>query len=392
VKTRIFTRTVLVLSFVSLFADVASEMLYPVMPIYLKSIGFSVVLIGILEGIAEATAGLSKGYFGKLSDRKGIRLPFVRWGYFLAAISKPMIALWTAPGWIFGARTLDRFGKGLRTGARDALLSDEATKETKGAIFGFHRGMDTLGAVIGPSFALLYLYYAPAQYKPLFYIAFVPGIVSVLLLFILKEKKAIAAKPKDKTSTYSLLSFFSYWKESNADYKKLVAGLMVFTLFNSSDYFLLLKMKDAGLSDTHVIGVYIFYNVFYALLSYPLGALGDKIGLKNVLFGGLLVFAIVYFGMGFNHSLIIFFVLFLLYGVYAAATDGVSTAWISNIADKSDTATGIGTFKGFQSICTMGASILAGIIWSAYGAAPVFIISSIMTTIVVAYLGVVFRK
>ena len=159
------TRTVWVLSLVSLFTDAASEMLYPIMPIYLKSIGFSIVLIGILEGFAEATAGFSKGYFGKLSDNAGKRIPFVQIGYAFSAISKPMMAIFIYPIWIFFARTIDRFGKGIRTGARDALLSDEATSETKGQVFGFHRSMDTLGAVIGPSLALIYLYFYPQDYK-----------------------------------------------------------------------------------------------------------------------------------------------------------------------------------------------------------------------------------
>ncbi|MBA4168467.1 MAG: MFS transporter, partial [Chitinophagaceae bacterium] len=141
------TRTVWVLSFISLLTDVASEMLYPIMPIYLKSIGFSVLLIGILEGIAEATAGLSKGYFGKVSDHSRIRTPFVQFGYALSALSKPMMAAFVYPVWIFLSRTIDRFGKGIRTGARDALLSDEATPATKGRVFGFHLSMDTLGAV-----------------------------------------------------------------------------------------------------------------------------------------------------------------------------------------------------------------------------------------------------
>ena len=162
----------------------ASEMLYPIMPIYLKSIGFSIVLIGLLEGLAEATAGLSKGYFGKLSDNTGKRAPFIQVGYALSAISKPMMALFIYPLWIFFARTIDRFGKGIRTGARDAKLSDEATTETKGKVFGFHRSMDTLGAVIGPLLALLYLWYYPEDYKTLFIIAFVhptPSFVGVTL-------------------------------------------------------------------------------------------------------------------------------------------------------------------------------------------------------------------
>lgn len=155
-RAKVITRTVWVLSLVSLFTDTASEMLYPVMPIYLKTIGFSIVLIGVLEGFAEALAGLSKGYFGQLSDNSGKRVPFVQLGYALSTISKPMMAIFTFPLWIFFARAIDRLGKGIRTGARDAILSDEATPQTKGKIFGFHRSMDTLGAVIGPALALLY--------------------------------------------------------------------------------------------------------------------------------------------------------------------------------------------------------------------------------------------
>lgn len=152
---KIINRTVLILSLVSLLADVASEMLYPVIPVYLKEIGFSVLLIGILEGVANFTAGLSKGYFGKMSDEKGLRLPFIRLGYFLSAISKPMMAAFAYPLWIFFARTMDRLGKGIRTAPRDALLSQNATPQTKARVFGFHRSMDTIGAAIGPMIALL---------------------------------------------------------------------------------------------------------------------------------------------------------------------------------------------------------------------------------------------
>src|SRR6478609_11626446 len=186
---RLISRTVVILSVVSLFADIASEMLYPIVPVYLKEIGFSVLLIGVLEGVANFTSGLSKGYFGKLSDEKGLRLPFVKLGYFFSAISKPMMAAFVYPLWIFFARTVDRMGKGLRTAARDALLSQNATKETKARVFGFHRAMDTLGAAIGPTIALLFLIFYPHQYKAIFLLAFIPGIISVGLIFLLKEKK-----------------------------------------------------------------------------------------------------------------------------------------------------------------------------------------------------------
>lgn len=376
------TRAVWILSAVSLFTDTASEMLYPVMPIYLKTIGFSVVLIGVLEGIAEATAGLSKGYFGKLSDTSGRRVPFVQMGYALSALSKPMMAVFTFPLWIFFARTIDRFGKGIRTGARDALLSDEATPETKGKVFGFHRSMDTLGAVIGPGLALIYLYFYPEDYRTLFFIALIPGLLAIISSLRLKEKNAHKDKPKVKTGFFS---FLKYWKQSPAVYRKVVAGLLVFTLVNSSDVFLLLQAKQAGLNDTMVIGVYIFYNLVYAMFAFPMGILADNIGLKTIFIMGLLLFAAVYFGMALNSNLYIFFGLFFLYGVYASATEGISKAWISNITGKKDTATAIGTFSGLQSICTMLASSLTGFIWFKFGAATAFILTATITLIVAAY-------
>jgi len=376
------TRTVWILSVVSLFTDTASEMLYPIMPIYLKTIGFSIVLIGILEGVAEATAGLSKGYFGKLSDTSKRRVPFVQLGYALSAISKPMMAIFIYPLWIFFARTIDRLGKGIRTGARDALLSDEATPATKGKVFGFHRSMDTLGAVIGPSLALVYLHYHPEQYKTLFYIAFVPGLLAVFASFYLKEKKQDAKQLKVSTSFFS---FLHYWKVSPAAYRKVVTGLLLFTLFNSSDVFLLLKIKQAGFSDTTVIGVYIFYNLMYALSAFPAGIIADKIGLKTIFIIGLASFAIVYFGMSVNTKLYPFFALFFLYGIYAAATEGISKAWITNITNKKDTATAIGTFAALQSICTMLASSFTGFIWFQFGAGAAFMIIAIVALLVAIY-------
>ena len=367
----------------SLFTDTASEMLYPIMPIYLKSIGFSIVVIGILEGVAEATAGLSKGYFGKLSDNSGKRVPFVQVGYALSAISKPMMAIFIYPLWIFFSRTIDRVGKGIRTGARDAILSDEATPQTKGKVFGFHRSMDTVGAVLGPAFALLYLYFNPQQYKTLFFIAFIPGVLAVLASLYLKDNRKTFLKEKRKTPFFS---FLQYWNASPSNYRKLVAGLLVFTLFNSSDVFLLLKAKQSGVSDTVIIGAYIFYNLVYALFAFPLGIVADKIGLKKMFLLGLTIFVVVYFGMSTNISTYFFFGLFFLYGVYAAATEGISKAWISNISDKKDTATAIGTYSGLQSICTMLASSLAGLIWFEFGASATFIITAFATLLVIVYL------
>jgi len=377
------SRVVWILSVVSLFTDVASEMLYPVMPIYLKSIGFSILIIGLLEGMAEATAGLSKGYFGKMSDVTGKRLPFVQVGYILSAISKPMTAFFTYPLWIFFVRTTDRFAKGIRTGARDAILSEEATPETKGEVFGFHRAMDTIGAAIGPTLALVYLYFHPKDYVTLFYIAFIPGVIAIITTLFLKEKKKVLPPTHEKVSFFS---FLNYWKQSPAAYRQLLIGLLLFTLFNSSDVFLLLKAKDAGLNDTHVIGIYIFYNLVYALFAFPVGSLADKIGLKQMFIIGLGLFSVVYLGFSFNTNLYVFLALFFMYGLYASATEGVSKAWISNISDPKDTATAIGTYSALQSICTMLASSMAGVIWYTFGAKTLFIVSGLMALVVMVYL------
>lgn len=397
---RIITRTVLVLSVVSLLADVASEMLYPVIPVYLKEIGFSVLLIGILEGVVNFTAGISKGYFGKLSDEKGVRLPFVKLGYFLSSISKPLMAVSVYPVWIFFARTIDRLGKGVRTAARDALLSQQATPATKARVFGFHRSLDTVGAAIGPIIALVFLFFYPGQYLTLFYLAFIPGLLSVAFIFLLKEKK----QPVSTLGKGNFFSFFKYWKIASPGYKKVVTGLLLFTLFNSSDIFLLLITKETiGANtvsigntqfnaDTITIAAYIFYNLIYAIASYPMGILADRFSFKKIILFGFLLFTIVYAGFAFKPSIAVIFLLFALYGIYAAATEGVIKAWITNLAHHQNTATAIGFFNSCESICTLVASIMAGAIWTSFGSSSTFITSAIVSGLVFFYFLVKIRS
>ncbi len=383
---KFITKTILVLSFVSLFTDIASEMLYPIMPMYLKSIGFSVVLIGILEGLAEATAGISKGYFGRLSDHFGRRRPFVQAGYALSAVSKPALALFIQPLWVFVARTMDRLGKGVRTAARDALLSDETTPEFKGRVFGLHRGFDTLGAAIGPSLALLFLTFHPDEYRTLFLLAFVPGVLAVFLTVLVREKRRQPIHEKKLNApSPSFFSFLKYWSASPPEFRFIVAGLLAFALVNSSDLLLLLMLKNNGASDQHVILVYIGYNLVYALASYPMGIVGDKIGLKGTFVLGLMFFAAVYTGVIFVRSLPFMLVLFAVYGLYAAATEGISKAWISNAVPRHETATAIGFLTGMNSLCTLLASSLAGAIWSWLGPEYTFGLSALTTGVVILY-------
>jgi MFS family permease len=392
---RIITRTVLILSFVSLFADVASEMLYPIIPVYLKEIGFSIIWIGLLEGFVNFAAGISKGYFGKLSDEKGLRLPFIKLGYLLSALSKPLIGFFTSAFWIFSVRTLDRLGKGIRVAAKDAMLSQEATKATQARVFGFNRSLDTAGATIGPAIALIFLLFYPGDYKTLFYLAFIPGIISVLFLFFLKEKK----QPVSTLEKGNFFSFFKYWKIATPEYNNIFSGLLF-----SSDVFLLLKTEEAIHKESFIlfgktfdsktitIAAYVFYNLVFALGCYPLGVLADKLGYKKVFLGGLILFACVYAGFAFDPSLTGIFILFFVYGIYSAATDGVTKAWITNIAHNKNTATAIGFYTSCQSICTLLASTIAGLVWANFGSTSTFISTSVIAMTVFGYLLLKVRK
>jgi MFS family permease len=378
----IITRRVWILSLISLFTDMASEMLYPVMPLYLKEIGFSIIGIGILEGCAEAIAGLSKSYFGAWSDKLGKRAPFVQAGYSLSAVSKPMMAVFSFPAWIFLSRTIDRIGKGLRTGARDAMLGEETTPQTRGSVFGFHRSMDTLGAMIGPALALLYLQFHAGAYRTMFLWALIPGLGAIALTLLLKDRKVIQQTSK---TFPSFSSFYKYWFTADSNYKKLTGALLIFALVNSSDVFLLLKMKAAGISDTTLILVYIFYNAVYALLAYPAGKIADRIGIKKVMITGLLLFAIAYSFMGAATTYWHFIIIFFIYATYAACTEGISKAWITSITKK-ELATAIGTYSGFQSIAALLASTIAGFIWYQFGGNYVFYLAAIITLLVTIYI------
>ena len=384
------SRTVWILSLVSLFNDMASEMLYPIMPIYLQSIGFSILLIGILEGIIEAISGLSRGYFGRWSDYSGHRVPFVQIGYMLSSVSKPLLAVSAHPLWVLFARAMDRTGKGIRTSPRDALLSDESTPQTKAKVFGFHRSIDTVGALLGPPLALLFLFLNPGNYQTLFLLTLIPGMLAISATYFIRENtSALSSETLNHSHTprWSFFLFMSYWKQSSPAYRNLVMGLLAFTLVNSSNVFLLLRAKETGIDDTTVIGLYMFYNLVYAAFAYPMGAIADKIGLKYIYMLGLGIFALVYMGLGLTNDLYAIFGLFLLYGIFGAATEGVSIAWISLLTPKKDMATAIGTFGAFQSIGLMLASTLTGLLWQAFGSAIALGVSAGVSVLVMAYIA-----
>ncbi len=360
-----FSRPVWVLSLVSLAADISSELLYPIMPLYLLSIGYGAGLVGVLEGVAEAVAGLSKIYFGRLSDTTGRRASFVRAGYLVSCLARPLILLSNASGWIVSMRAADRVGKGLRTGARDAMLTTYSGQHERGRVFGFHRSMDSIGAVVGPLLGLIWLHYNPGGYATMFLVSVVPGLFSVGLTWLLPKDAAAEAVNSKGASRLHLAGF---WARAGSGYRRLAGVLIVFALVNSADAFLLLKVREMGYSSTVVIGLYLLYNVSQTLLGLPVGSWADGRDKRLVLALGLLVFALVYTGIAFAQSTSALALIFIFYGLYAALTDGVGKAALSAHIPSGEKATGMGFYQGLSSLATLAASLWTGFLWQTAGA------------------------
>lgn len=378
------SRQVFYLGLISLFTDMASEMLYPVTPIFLSSVlGTSMVMIGVIEGAAEVTAGLLKGYFGLLSDKMGKRSVFVSLGYAISALSKPLPGLFPNFFVVMSSRVSDRIGKGIRTSPRDALLASYSNNNT-GAVFGFHRGMDTIGAVTGPLLALLLLSLLNNDFRLVFIAAFVPSLAAVIVTLFIKDK---AITPKTGSALFSL----TFWKESPKDYKILVILTTIFSLANSSDVFLILRSQNISKSTTIAILVYVFYNLVYALSSYPAGMISDKMGKKKIFIAGLLIFSLVYLGFGISNNSVVLWLLFAFYGLYAAATEGILKAWISDMIPDKDRGSAIGILTMFMSFGIMGGSVIAGILWDNYGPSVPFLLSSAVSFLIALLLFILIK-
>jgi MFS family permease len=384
------TRTVWIISIISLLNDFSSEMLYPIIPLYLKQIGYGSLIIGILEGMAECTAGLSKIYMGSLSDQFQKRLPFIQMGYALSILSRPLIGISNYMALIFSARAIDRAGKGIRTGARDALLAEEATPITKAQVFGLHRSMDTLGAVLGPLFALVFLYFYPEKYKLLFLISIIPGIFSIGFTFLIKEKKGLIQQPSKPQISFS--ENFSFYKKAPKSYLTILLFLIIFSLVNSSDLFLLLRAKESGVSESHLIGLYILFNLVYALFSYPIGKLADRYSKINIFLIGLVIYALVYFlfSTKLSHTTII--ISFILYGLFYAFTNGIIKAILVETVPSENKGAAIGLYEGFNSIGLLVANLTTGFIWYQWGPEIAFISISFIVFVIAILIKINSKK
>ena len=366
-------KNVVILGWVSFLTDISSEMLYPIIPIFLTSVlGASMAIVGFIEGIAESTASILKIFSGYWSDKISRRRPFVFAGYGLSSIAKPLLGLSFAWPLALFARFIDRFGKGLRTSARDALIADYTDKEIRGYAFGFHRAMDTAGAVIGPLLAICFIYFFKENYRQLFLWAFLPASLGVLLILKVKEKRPdLPAQAKINISFSGM----------NPQFKKFLIIWCIFCLGNSSDVFLIMRAKAIGLSTISVILAYALYNLSYSAFSAPFGRLSDKIGRKKVLNIGLLIFALVYAGFAFTKNPAHLWGLFAVYGVFMALTEGTSRALVSDLSRHDMRATSLGAFHALVGICAFLASAIAGLLWTKLGPAAALFYGSCMAGI-----------
>lgn len=369
------SKNIYMMGLVSFFNDIASEMLIPIIPIFLRTVlGAPMPVIGLIEGVSEATANILNVFSGILSDKLNVRKPLVVFGYSLSSISKLCLAF--AYSWpvVLLARFSDRLGKGIRTSARDALITDYSHPAHRGKAFGFHRAADTAGAVIGPLVAMYVVLHNHHSIRSLFYVAFIPAMIGVLVLVLFVKDKPngpIVAKPP----------FTFSWNIFGLRYKVFMITTIIFSLGACSEAFLILRAQSLGFSLLHTLAAYVTFNISYALLSIPAGMLSDRTGQRIVLITGYLIFAVVFLLFAITTCTTILWVLFPLYGIYKALTEGISRAYISNLVAHDRVATAFGVYQTMTGLATFFGSFFAGILWAWWGASVPFVFGSMMAAV-----------
>lgn len=360
------TRNVRVLSAVSFLQDAASELLYPLLPIYLTAVlGAPPSVVGAIEGAAEGAASITKVAVGPLGDRFAKR-PLIATGYGMAALGKAIIAVAGAWPGVLAGRVVDRLGKGVRGAPRDALLVEGVDAAARGRVFGFHRAMDTLGAVVGPLLGLAGYELLDHRIPPLLYIAIVPAVLSVLLVALVRENRRVGPRPERQPVLAGL-------RDLPRRYWRVTAVVVGFGVVNFPDALLLLRLNEIGFGVVGVILAYVGYNLVYAVGSFPAGVLADRLPRPAVFGFGLVFFAIGYIGLGLTTNTVAACVLIAMYGLFTAFTDGVGKAWVSSLVGADRQASAQGVFQGASGLAVLAAGLWAGLLWGADGRLPLLI-------------------
>jgi MFS family permease len=358
-------RNIIIVGVVSLLTDISTEMIYPLIPLYLTAVlGASPAVLGLIEGIAESLASLLKIFSGRFSDRVSKRKPLAIAGYGLSAIGKVLFVLATSWVGILWARIGDRFGKGIRTAPRDALIAESSTADTRGKSFGLHRAMDTAGAVIGIVLAYSLFINYQGNYLLVFWLAAIPAALGVACLFLLTE----TGKRKAADTGKLMLS----WKNLDRRLRFFIIITFLFNLGNSSNQFLLVRAGTSGFSTENVILLYLLMNVTYLLIAYPAGLISDRVGRRAIMVSGYAIYGLVYLGFALANASWQFVGLFAVYGLYVGLTEGVEKALLADISLPEQKATVYGLHAMTVGLAILPASILAGVLWDVFGAAAPF--------------------
>ena len=358
------SRNTFLLAFASLFADISTEMLYPVLPVFLtQTLKASGGVVGIVEGFAQATQNIVQGFSGTLSDKLQKRKAIALAGYLVAAIAKPLMGLSTVWQGVFGARLLDRLGAGTRSAPRDALIASSVDKRNRGRAFGLEGVGDNTGAFLGPLVTVFLLYSLHIGIRAVFYLAIIPGLLAFLMVLLVIERPAsVAAKSRIDVSLRQFPK--EYWKYL------LVTAL--FGLGNSSNSFLILRTRDMGSSLETTILIYAMFNLVAALISYPAGSLSDKWGRKNVLLASFVIFLIGYLGFAVSQNVLFVGALFVFYGLYQGIFRAIGKAFASDLVPEHLRASGVGWYSTAVGLLQLVASVVAGFLWDRVGHAVVF--------------------
>ncbi|UCH59723.1 MAG: MFS transporter [Anaerolineales bacterium] len=369
-KTRLHPN-IWVLTVVSFLTDISSEMLFNLLPLFLANVlGVRTAAIGLIDGMAESTASLVKIYSGALSDRLGKRKTLAVVGYGFSTLVKPLLYFATSWGWVLGVRFSDRIGKGIRNAPRDALLAGSVGKEQRGFAFGLHRAGDTAGAFTGLGIAALIIWATQGDRSQLsrgtFQIVVLASVIPALLAVIIL---LVAAKEVGESQPHAtpMPTLMAGWRQMDQRFKAFLAVIVLFTMGNSSDAFIILRGQERGLNVMQIMGMILTFNAMYSLLSWPIGALSDRVERQGIIIIGWLLYSLVYLGLAVAKSGAQVWMLYAAYGIYYALTEGVAKALVADFIPQAQRGTAYGLYNAAVGLAMLPASLIAGILWQGIG-------------------------